>query len=397
MVIDEQQYGFVKGRNIHESIALAQEMVTDIDRKIEGGNLIIKFDMSKAYDRLEWRFLLKALKSMGFSKTFQDLIYRSICNIWYRVNVNGILSDKFRSSRGVRQGDPLSPLLFILAQQILSFNIRKLEARGSLIPYKLGRNVQSISHLFYADDMLLFTNGRKSSVKEFILLLKAYELSSGQQVNLEKSGFYPSKWVHGRRLNRLARRLGCSAKQFPLTYLGAPLFKGRCKGIYFEDLVNKFANRITGWKAKFISFAGKATLIKSTLSSLHIHTLSCLAIPKHTIARMEGIMRAFLWNQNGQHRTHWVSWERVTTSKEEGGLGIRKICDTMYGLHGKLAWNIFSGESLWARLLYQKYGLQSVHGLRPPRPNSSRLWKVLWPHFQNLQVMSQWRVGSGQI
>lgn len=164
---------------------------------------------------------------------FQDLIYRSICNIWYRININGFLSNKFRSSRGVTQGDPLSPLLFILAQQILSFNIRKLEARGSLIPYKMGRNVNSISHLFYADDMLLSTNSQKRSIKELMRLLKLYELSSGQQVNLEKSGFYPSKWVQGRRLSRLSARLGCAARQFPLTYLGAPLIKGRCKGIYF--------------------------------------------------------------------------------------------------------------------------------------------------------------------
>lgn len=158
----------------------------------------------------------------------------------------------------MRQGDPLSRLLFILAQQIFSFNIRKLEDRGFLTPYKMGPNVQPISHLFYADDMLLFTNGKNGSIKALNRLLQAYEHSSRQQVNREKSCFYPSKWVQGHRLTRVARRLGCSAKRFPLIYLGASLIKGRCKGIYFEDLVNKFANPITGWKAKFISFAGKA-------------------------------------------------------------------------------------------------------------------------------------------
>lgn len=112
---------------------------------------------------------------------------------------------------------------------------------------------------------------------------------------------------------------------------------------------------------------------------------------------MEEIMRAFLWNQNGQHRTHWVSWERIVTPLEKGGLGIRKISETMYGLHGKLAWNIFSGESIWAQLLYQKYGLNGVHVFQPARPNSSRLWKVLCPRFRNLRYMSRWRVGSGQI
>lgn len=107
-VINEQQFGFVKGRSIHESIALAQEMIMDLDRRSQGGNIVFKYDMSKAYDRLEWRFLLRAMGAMGFSPGFQDLIYRSICNIRYRVCVNGFYSSEFRSSRGVRQGDPLS-------------------------------------------------------------------------------------------------------------------------------------------------------------------------------------------------------------------------------------------------------------------------------------------------
>lgn len=160
-VIDEEQFGFVKGRHIHESIALAQEMVGDIDRKIEGGNIILKFDMSKAYDRLEWRFLLRALRAMGFSTLVQDMVYRAINDIQYKININGEYSSEFRSTRGVRQGDPLSHLLFILAQQIFSFNLKKMEQAGKMKPYKLGRNIQSIPHLFFTDDMLIFSNGFK--------------------------------------------------------------------------------------------------------------------------------------------------------------------------------------------------------------------------------------------
>lgn len=214
----------------------------------------------------------------------------------------------------------------------------------------MGRHVIPISHLFYADDMLVFTNGRKRSLKALIELLQAYELSSGQKVNLDESGFYPSKRIQGHIIHQLATRLGCAARHFPLNYLGAPLFKRRCRGIYFDELISKFASRITGWKSRFISFAGRITLIKSILLSLPIHTLSCLAAPKLTISRMEGLIRAFLWNQNGHSRTHWVSWDNVTTPHAAGRLEIRKISDTTYGLHGKLAWNIFSGDSLWSKL-----------------------------------------------
>lgn len=130
-VIDEEQFGFVKGRQIHESIALAQEMVGDIDRKIEGGNVILKFDMSKAYDWLEWRFLLRSLRAMGFSVVVQDLVYSAISDILYKINIHGEYSSEFRSTRGVTQGDPLSPMLFIMAQQIFSFNLKKWNRLGN--------------------------------------------------------------------------------------------------------------------------------------------------------------------------------------------------------------------------------------------------------------------------
>lgn len=165
---------------------MAQELVDDIHRRSEGGKIIFKYDMSKAYDRLEWRFLLRALRGIGFSSAFQDLIYRSICNIRYRVCVNEFYSEEFGSTRGVWQGDPLSPLLFINAHQVLSFNLNKQSTEGTIKLYKLVRNMESISHLFYADDMLIFTNGRVRSLKALRRLMNRYEEPSDQQINLQK-------------------------------------------------------------------------------------------------------------------------------------------------------------------------------------------------------------------
>lgn len=255
-LINEHQFGFVKGRNIHESIALAQEMVADLDRRSEAGNIIFKYDMSKAYDRVEWRFLLRSLRAMGFSEGFQDLIYRSICNIRYPVCVNGFYSAEFRSSSGVRQGDPLSPLLFVVAQQILSYNLNKLQEKGRVWSYRLGRNVSPISHIFYADDMLVFTNGRIRSIRCLHQLMIHYEESSGQKVNFEKSAFYPSKFIPNCRLARIQQISGCLKRNFPFKYLGAPIYRGRCQNAFFEDIMDKFARRLEGWHSKFLSFGG---------------------------------------------------------------------------------------------------------------------------------------------
>lgn len=144
LIIDEEQFCFVKGRYIHESIALAQVVVTDLDRNVEGGNLISKFDMSKTYDRLKWRFFLRTLRAMCLSSIFQDIIYWSISVIWYLININGELTSQFRSTKGFRQSDPLSRLLFIISHQILSYNSKRLEEQRRPRP----TNSDGMSHPF---------------------------------------------------------------------------------------------------------------------------------------------------------------------------------------------------------------------------------------------------------
>lgn len=150
----------------------------------------------------------------------------------------------------------------------------------------MGRNVKTISHLFYADDMFLFTNSQLRSVGCLKTLLRLYEESSGQQINFSKSGFYPSKLIQRRRLHKLEQRIGCTSRKLPLKYLGAPLFKGRCRADYLEDLFTKFSNRLEDWKEKFLSFAGKMTSIRSVLGSLPVNTLARLVIPKQFSGRI---------------------------------------------------------------------------------------------------------------
>lgn len=112
------------------------------------------------------------MRAFGFSHGAGDMIYRNICNISHTFRINGNIVGSFRSFRGVRQGDPLSPLLFVLAQQVLSTNIKACIQQGRLIPYKMGRRDISISHLFYADDVLVFTNGSQRSLNRLMELFR---------------------------------------------------------------------------------------------------------------------------------------------------------------------------------------------------------------------------------
>lgn len=122
-------------------ITMAQEIIRDINRKVSGGNVVFKIDMAKAYDRLEWRFLPRTIKAFGFLGGACDLIYRNICNI----RISGESVGNFLSFRGVHQGDPLSHLLFVLAQQVISTNLKLLIEQGLVALYEMGRNNLLIS------------------------------------------------------------------------------------------------------------------------------------------------------------------------------------------------------------------------------------------------------------
>ena len=117
-------------------------------------------------------------------------------------------------------------------------------------------------------------------------------------------------------------------KSGPLTYLGCPIIRGRVKLIYFEELLTKFQNKLMGWYAKFLSNAGRVVLINSVLSSIPIHLLSVLNLPRGIIAKLNSAMANFFWSGKlNVNKRHWCSWRDITMPKKEGGLGIRKFED----------------------------------------------------------------------
>lgn len=126
-----------------------------------------------------------------------------------------------------------------------------------------------------------------------------------------------------------------SVQESPIVYFDAPIFKGRRKTSYFNDLEMNIRKRIDGWKARFLSFGGKLTLLKSVLSPIPIHTLAVRSPPKTGISKMKSVMANLLWDSNGEHRHHWIAWDSICKSMKEGGLVIRQesfACQTCGGL-----------------------------------------------------------------
>lgn len=144
-----------------------------IGRKSHGPTVVIKLDLSKAYDRVSWLFLLKTLRKFGFSEVFIDKIWRLLSNNWFSAIINGQVAGYFKSSVGLKQGDPFSPSLFVLIAEVLNQGIHNLMSLGKVFSFSHPRVTPLISILSFADDSIIFCNGAPSSLKNLMKFLKS--------------------------------------------------------------------------------------------------------------------------------------------------------------------------------------------------------------------------------
>lgn len=395
-IISKEQSGFVKGRLITDNILLAHELVHNLDRKADGGNVLIKVDMSKAYDRLEWSFLIKVLKKFGFSSKFCDLILNCISNNWFSVQIQGCRLGYFKSYRGLRQGDPISSSLFILAQEAFSRVLNFKMDMGDIGFFRAATNLNiKISHLFFADDLLVFTNGKAKSLKNLSNLFKDYERCSGQMMNKAKSSFVCSNYIIGSRKRMIKHLLQVNYANLPLIYLGLPLFKGRVKSCYFSELVDKIRGRVNNWKNKFLSHAGKLTLINSILNSIPLYMLSCIKAPKVVFNNINSIISNFFWSLQGQRRVHWCRWDKLCLPCDEGGLGVKSLLTSMKAFQIKNAFLFLKQSSLCASFLANKYGMACFNWQLPVASGASNVWKIIHSNLPYALEHSRWIINGG--
>jgi hypothetical protein len=196
-IIEPSQAAFVPGRWITESVVLAQEIMHNFKQsKKKKGNVWLKLDFHKAYDSLEWDFIIRVLKAVGYDQKVTNLIYQCISSINFTFLLNGNKSSTFSPSRGIRQGDPLSPYLFILCSEVLARLINKEVERGMICGLKIAPGAPCISKLLYADDVLLFCGAKIAKVNKMMECVKKYCAWSGQSISTDKCGVFVSKGVH---------------------------------------------------------------------------------------------------------------------------------------------------------------------------------------------------------
>ena len=257
------------------------------------GFLELKLDMSKAYDRVEWKFLEDMLVKFGFSVGFVDIVMRCVSTASFAVLVNGQPSREFLPSRGLRQGDPLSPFLFIICAEGLSALLRDAEQRKVIHGVKVGRYVDPISHLFFADDNFLFIRANEEEVDTVLDILYTYEAASGQKLNMDKSEVSFSRNLELAKKNTLQMKLAFKAVEDHEKYLRLPTYIGGSKKWIFQVIQDRVWKKLKGWKEKFLSSARREIMIKSIAQAIPTYAMQCFTLPITILKEIEKVYRNF--------------------------------------------------------------------------------------------------------
>ena len=228
-VISESQSAFQSDKAISDNILVAFESLHHMKHKRMGNTsfMAMKLDMSKAYDRVEWNFLCRLMAKMGFDDRWIQLIYGCISSVSYSILVNGEPHGDIKPTRGLRQGNPLSPYLFLLVSEGLNGLIQQAVGVGDIKGFSLYRNGPRISHLFFADDTLLFCRAELREVQSVQNILRKYELALGQKINQGKTTLFFGQSVSLVLKNAIKNLLGVPEIREYERYLGLPAVVGK--------------------------------------------------------------------------------------------------------------------------------------------------------------------------
>jgi hypothetical protein len=217
-------------------------------RSTSNGVAAIKLDTSKAYDQVEWGFLHSMMIKLGFRQQWADLVMRCVSTVNYRIKVNGEYTETIIPQRGLRQGDPLSPYLFIICAEGLSTMLEKVETDRKIVGIKMCRAAPSVNHLFFADDSLILMRARNEEAQELKRILGIYERVSRQMINKDKSSILFSPNTTRAVRVQMKATLSISQEKWGERYLGLPVSIGISKKKTFAYLKQRIWCRVQGWQ-----------------------------------------------------------------------------------------------------------------------------------------------------
>ncbi|XP_074297740.1 uncharacterized protein LOC141628504 [Silene latifolia] len=308
-IVDCSQGGFIQGRNIVENVLICQDLVRLYRRKSSSPRCLVKIDLRKAYDSVEWDFLHQMLLALKFPQKFIDLVMDL-------------------KSGGQQPDFHFHPLC------------------GAI----------QLNHLLFADDLLLFSKGDELSITWLLRSFATFSMASGLCLNKDKSEIYFNGMSQG-AMSSILQVSGFKRGMLPFKYLGVPISSRKLTKADGMKLTDKITARIRSWGAKHLSYAGRLTLVNSVLSGLHSYWSSIFLIPNGILNKIDAICRNYLWGGKDSYvSAPNVKWENCCTPKEEGGLGLKATKTWNKASLGKYVWWLASKKDhLWVRWVNHVY------------------------------------------
>ncbi|KAL4363000.1 hypothetical protein GQ457_04G024640 [Hibiscus cannabinus] len=324
----------------------------------------VKLDIKKAFDRVEWNFLRDVMLRLEFDSSWVSLILRYITTVSFTVRINGCLSQDFQPQRGLRQGDPLSPFLFLICTQALSSLLTAEQFSGGLTGLCASRNGPRINRLLFADDSLIFIRNSTTEALRLKHILHIYGQASGQRVNYDKSDIFFCPKICQQARDVVSVILGVHEVTDPGVYLGVPLSIGQNKTIALGFICDNVNSSIASWNKQLLSFGGREISIKA-------------------------------WSGSDNRRGwHLLNWESVCAPKNSGGMGFRNLHLFNIALLGKQIWQLISApDFLFARVFRDRYFPSGKISDATCNMRASFSWKGLFRAFQYLKSGFMWRPG----
>ena len=303
-----------------KTISSTQNLLKELHRA-KKPTLFLKLDIAKAFDTVRWDYLQEVMQQMGFGSRWRSWVTTLLGTATSSVLLNGSRGKWFKHKTGLRQGDPLSPMLFILAMEPLQLMLKRATAEGLLSPI-CNRNAR-IRISLYADDAAIFLNPITEEVQVVENILRAFGCASGLVTNTDKSAVYPV-CCDGMNLQHVMEAFQCQVKEFPCSYLGLPLHVRQLKRVDIQPLIDKVGAKLTTWKGKLLNKAGRLKLTNSVLTSVPTYFITVFKLQKWAIKKIDKFRRNFLWKgmaeANGGNCL--VQWRKAMRPKHFGGLGI---------------------------------------------------------------------------